>query len=199
MEKPKPAPTIPSPHSMKRQQATSALVISDSKPREDVEKPKPALTSPVPQLMKQKPPTSASVGPPPKVDYATELFNLLGMEDCKENGNGMNYSNSDSSTGPHGVPSLDPSTATWDCVSKTVINHGSHIPNGQQTKLVSSVPYPTQSQSSYSGRPGAPINGSIGGRAAFAPHSKPRPSITPTPSGHDYDFSSLTEGMFAKR
>ncbi|XP_031394018.1 ADP-ribosylation factor GTPase-activating protein AGD5-like isoform X2 [Punica granatum] len=280
MEKPKPAPTIPSPHSMKRQQATSALVISDSKPREDVEKPKPALTSPVPQLMKQKPPTSASVGPPPKVDYATELFNLLGMEDCKENGNGMNYSNSDSSTGSHSVETKSTSVGSRTSAEDVKKDMGSlfnevylktmeqahmvspvsthqqqlgivsqkqssimapmserysgqpqnsnaklhrsgingaplpiqqnwavignhsprmmQIPNGQQTKLVSSVPYPTQSQS-YSGRPGAPINGSIGGRAAFAPHSKPRPSITPTPSGHDYDFSSLTEGMFAKR
>ncbi|KAI3434047.1 uncharacterized protein J3R85_006834 [Psidium guajava] len=68
--------------------------------------------------------------------------------------------------------------------------------NGQQARLVGSVAYPPQR--SYIGGPGAPINGAA--RTKFPqPMTWPRTSVTLTPSGHDYDFSSLTQGLFVKR
>ncbi|KAK4787797.1 hypothetical protein SAY86_011630 [Trapa natans] len=231
------------------------------------EKPTPVPTPSSPKPMKLQQVTSAPVETLPKIDYGTELFNLLGMENSKENGNWMSYSGSNLSTDmetkstlegskatekdgeghitslldksrmvspmstgqqqfgmvsqqlslmvatpaqryePHnytdkpyrsafnGVP--PPAQGNWGTISSQAPSL-MQISNGQQTKAVSSVPYSTQSQSIHAAKLGAPINGSIGGRMAFSTASKHRPPITATPSGHDYDFSSLTQGMFAK-
>ncbi|KAM5588383.1 ADP-ribosylation factor GTPase-activating protein AGD5-like [Rosa sericea] len=78
------------------------------------------------------------------------------------------------------------------------LQYYSQIGNGYHARpLGNAVSYSTSSM--YAMRPVAPINGvrSIGGsRVSTAP---PKPCVTPTPSGRDFDFSSLTQGLFTKR
>jgi stromal membrane-associated protein len=57
-------------------------VISDPKPQERLLKSEPVVTKA--ELAKQEATTTPAV-PPPKVDYATDLFNLLFMEDSGQN------------------------------------------------------------------------------------------------------------------
>ncbi|XP_062160915.1 ADP-ribosylation factor GTPase-activating protein AGD5-like [Alnus glutinosa] len=60
----------------------SHQVISDPKPQERLLKSEPVVTKA--ELAKQEATTTPAV-PPPKVDYATDLFNLLFMEDSGQN------------------------------------------------------------------------------------------------------------------
>lgn len=57
-------------------------VISDPKPQERLHKAEPVVTKT--DLAKQAA-TGTPVVPPPKVDYATDLFNLLSMDDSAQN------------------------------------------------------------------------------------------------------------------
>ncbi|GMY37241.1 ADP-ribosylation factor GTPase-activating protein AGD5-like [Fagus crenata] len=61
----------------------SHKVISDPKPQERLQKSEPVVTKA--ELAKQAAPATPAV-PPPKVDYATELFNLLSIKDSGQNG-----------------------------------------------------------------------------------------------------------------
>lgn len=276
-------------------------VVAKTKPQEEVEKTKPEGSkaesmrkgaekpkSEVPEAEStEKQANLPPVVPPAKVDYATELFNLLCMEDSKSNGSHLDSANGNSlaeaqSAPAKSVPGNVNSTvaAERNMPAKSGIQHPqvnsqiatSYLPeksnlaspfsiqqqqllpilpqqqsflgngvqyhnvnipqpslnavptaspqyrgiinqapgmmsltetqkhmqmaNGQQARLVGSVAYPPQR--SYVGGPGAPINGAM--RTNFPQTMmRPRPSITPTPSGHDYDFSSLTQGLFMKR
>ncbi|KAF3954259.1 hypothetical protein CMV_020373 [Castanea mollissima] len=61
----------------------SQQVISDPKPQERLQKSEPVVTKA--ELAKQAVTATPAV-PPPKVDYATELFNLLSMGNSGQNG-----------------------------------------------------------------------------------------------------------------
>ncbi|XP_024160987.1 ADP-ribosylation factor GTPase-activating protein AGD5 isoform X2 [Rosa chinensis] len=78
------------------------------------------------------------------------------------------------------------------------LQYYSQIGNGYHARPIgNAVSYSTSSM--YMMRPVAPINGvrSIGGSRVSTP--PPKSSVTPTPSGRDFDFSSLTQGLFTKR
>ena len=75
-------------------------VISDPKPQERLQKAEPVVTKA--DLAKQAA-TATPVVPPPKVDYATDLFNLLSMDDSGQN---------DSQTSPVG----DTMWASFQCM-----------------------------------------------------------------------------------
>ncbi|XP_062017032.1 ADP-ribosylation factor GTPase-activating protein AGD5-like isoform X2 [Rosa rugosa] len=78
------------------------------------------------------------------------------------------------------------------------LQYYSQIGNGYHARPIgNAVSYSTSSM--YTMRPVAPINGvrSIGGSRVSTP--PPKSSVTPTPSGRDFDFSSLTQGLFTKR
>ncbi|XP_048132448.1 ADP-ribosylation factor GTPase-activating protein AGD5-like isoform X2 [Rhodamnia argentea] len=276
-------------------------VVAETKPHEKVEKPIPEVSeaesirkgagkpkSEVPKAESTKEPANLPpVATPAKVDYATELFNLLCMDDSKPNGSHLDSANGNSLAEAQPAPAksvpVDASSAVAAesyMLSKSGIQnqqvysrvatpylsekskqvspfsiqqqqllpvlpqqqsflrngvqyHIVDIPqpslnvaptssqhyrgiinqspvlmslaetqkhmqmaNGQQARHAGSVAYPPQR--SYIGGPGAPINGATG--TIFPqPMTRPRPSITPTPSGHDFDFSSLTQGLFVKR
>ncbi|XP_050367975.1 ADP-ribosylation factor GTPase-activating protein AGD5-like isoform X2 [Argentina anserina] len=71
----------------------------------------------------------------------------------------------------------------------------SQIGNGYHARPIgNAVSYSPSSM--YTMRPVAPINGVRSTSASGAP---PKPCVTPTPSGRDFDFSSLTQGLFSKR
>ncbi|KAF8029807.1 hypothetical protein BT93_E2282 [Corymbia citriodora subsp. variegata] len=289
-----------SEHSTSAPTKVTQQVVAKTKPREVVEKLE--LEVPEAESMRkgaEKPKSEVReaestekqanlppVAPPAKVDYATELFNLLCMDNSKSNGSHLDSANGNSlaeaQSPAKSVPGKVNSTvaAESNMLSKSGIQHlqvdsqiaTSHLPeksnlvspfsvqqqqllpilpqqqsflsngvqyhnvnvpqrslnvvptasqqyrgfinqapgmmslaetqkhmqmaNGQQARLVGSVAYPPQR--SYVGGPGAPINGAT--RTNFPqPVMRPRPSVTPTPSGHDYDFSSLTQGLFGKR
>ncbi|XAR66399.1 hypothetical protein NMG60_11012625 [Bertholletia excelsa] len=59
------------------------------------------------------------------------------------------------------------------------------------------APYPTPSM--YNTRPAAPIGHATVNRARASSSHVMAASTVPVPSGRDYDFSSLTQGMFTKR
>ncbi|KAL5548012.1 hypothetical protein UlMin_003243 [Ulmus minor] len=67
---------------------------------------------------------------------------------------------------------------------------------GQPNLVGSSVPYATSSF--YTTGQANPANGSINGGANKAQTASPIPSGSLTQTGKDYDFSSLTQGMFSK-
>lgn len=58
---------------------SSSKVISDPKPQERWQKSEPVVTKA--ELAKQAAIATPAVPPPPQVDCATDLFNLLSMED----------------------------------------------------------------------------------------------------------------------
>ncbi|XP_030467962.1 ADP-ribosylation factor GTPase-activating protein AGD5-like isoform X1 [Syzygium oleosum] len=248
-------------------------VVAKTKPQDNLEKHVPEVSkaesmrkgaekpkSEVPEAESTKKPANLPpVAPPAKVDYATELFNLLSMDNSKPNGSHLDSANGNPKSGIqdlkvnsriatsyhseksnqvspfsiqqqqllpvlsqqqsflgngvqyHNVnvpqPSLNVAptasqqyrgiiTQSPVMMSLAETQKNMQMANGQQARLVGSVAYPPQR--SYIGGPGAPINGAT--RTNFPqPTTRPRPSITPTPSGHDYDFSSLTQGLFVKR
>lgn len=53
--------------------------------------------------------------------------------------------------------------------------------------------------SMYTPQPMAPINGVANITASRPPSASAVASVTPTQPGKEYDFSSLTQGMFTKR
>ena len=65
-------------------------VISDPKPQERLQKSEPVVTKA--ELAKQAVTATPAV-PPPKVDYATELFNLLSMGDSGQKGSETSAAN----------------------------------------------------------------------------------------------------------
>ncbi|XP_028127537.1 ADP-ribosylation factor GTPase-activating protein AGD5-like [Camellia sinensis] len=71
------------------------------------------------------------------------------------------------------------------------------IGNMEQTRPVgSSVPFPTSSTCTVGQN--CSTNGVTPAGTSRTPSASPIPSATPTQSAKDYDFSSLTEGMFSK-
>ncbi|CAL8145971.1 unnamed protein product [Prunus armeniaca] len=76
--------------------------------------------------------------------------------------------------------------------------HYTRIGNGGPTRPVgNAVPFPTSSM--YATRPVTSVNGVTNLRATGFSTASPISSIPPTKSGRDFDFSSLTQGLFTKR
>ncbi|BBH00828.1 ARF-GAP domain 5 protein [Prunus dulcis] len=76
--------------------------------------------------------------------------------------------------------------------------HYTQIGNGSPTHPVgNAVPFPTSSM--YATRPVTSVNGVTNLRATGFSTASPISSIPPTKSGRDFDFSSLTQGLFTKR
>ncbi|CAL2251579.1 unnamed protein product [Prunus armeniaca] len=76
--------------------------------------------------------------------------------------------------------------------------HYTRIGNGSPTRPVgNAVPFPTSSM--YATRPVTSVNGVTNLRATGFSTASPISSIPPTKSGRDFDFSSLTQGLFTKR
>ncbi|KAI4371088.1 hypothetical protein MLD38_019359 [Melastoma candidum] len=253
---PKPVNVTPPVHGSSIQ-----AIYGGAKPQEQVPETKPAFSKI--ETIKQQ-----TVSPPAllptKVDYATELFQLLCANDSKPN----NISPQDAATAlclpasqekqvlattiPDPTPRPPNQQPTRPCPTntakysygagyytaqsyttqgRTIINRatngiqtpvgdpnmsrqnlrlnlprvesypssGTGIPqigNSPQLKIGSS---PYSSPSAYYPIQGPPIGGAMTMSPRFKPSPKPRPAITPTQSGWDYDFSALTQGLFAKR
>ncbi|KAM7264615.1 hypothetical protein ACFE04_002298 [Oxalis oulophora] len=78
---------------------------------------------------------------PPKVDYATELFNLLSVGDSKENGS-TTFTNGYTSTGFHATPETSNS-------SKKSVETAMQPKSGPEKLFVSSTPYSSGSLQQY--------------------------------------------------
>ncbi|KAL6197493.1 hypothetical protein ACLB2K_033101 [Fragaria x ananassa] len=118
------------------------------------------------------------------------------------------------SSGSHAFPSLQPASQAIHLLTHNGRSIGQQVPgnmtppniqyhsqvigNGYHASPIgNAVSYSPSSM--YTMRPVAPINGvrSIG--ASGVSTAPRKPSVTPTPSGRDFDFSSLTQGLFTKR
>ncbi|KAK8273665.1 hypothetical protein V6Z12_D10G022000 [Gossypium hirsutum] len=273
---------IPTPKSFSQMNVNVPQKVKpDIKPEEPRYKPKPlAVTAePVKQEVTNTPSvskaesikrdvnTTAPVIASSKIDYATELFNLLSMGDSGENDFGSAHDNSlqpteakstkeasdvkqdtifemSSTVSPFSVhqqlttlPKQQSITSTatkpngrsqaFPINAHQFISNGFHFPSPNSGSVGHQVPgmvMPVASQqnhlqignnqqmhpagnsinfstSSFTTRvpivPSSTINmKSIGGKPLPTP---PVPKITPSQWGKDYDFSSLTQGMFTKR
>ncbi|KAK9936274.1 hypothetical protein M0R45_013123 [Rubus argutus] len=120
-----------------------------------------------------------------------------------------------SSSGSHSFPSsLQPASHAIHLPTHNVRSIGQQVPgnltpsnlqnysqmgNGYHARPIGNAAISYSTSSMYTTRPVAPINGITSIRASGVSSALPKPSITPTPSGRDYDFSSLTQGLFTKR
>ncbi|CAL2251584.1 unnamed protein product [Prunus armeniaca] len=108
------------------------------------------------------------------------------------------------SSAPHSVPAnLQPGSHAIHLPTRNGQSIGRQVPgnligNGSPTRPVgNAVPFPTSSM--YATRPVTSVNGVTNLRATGFSTASPISSIPPTKSGRDFDFSSLTQGLFTKR
>ncbi|CAL8145986.1 unnamed protein product [Prunus armeniaca] len=108
------------------------------------------------------------------------------------------------SSATHSVPAnLQPGSHAIHLPTRNGQSIGRQVPgnligNGGPTRPVgNAVPFPTSSM--YATRPVTSVNGVTNLRATGFSTASPISSIPPTKSGRDFDFSSLTQGLFTKR